>query len=95
MIVAGNRQHGLNDLVERKSRLTHISFLENKTAAATKQGILPRLNRYPAALTQLITDDHGNENTLHEEINDAIDTQSFFVRPLTVGRKAASNKLMG
>jgi hypothetical protein len=33
MIVAGDRQHGLNVLVERKSRLTHVSFLENKTTA--------------------------------------------------------------
>ncbi len=35
MIVAGDRNHGLNVLVERKSRLTHISVLKNKTAAAT------------------------------------------------------------
>ena len=32
MLVAGDRQHGLNVLVERKSRLTPISFLANKTA---------------------------------------------------------------
>jgi len=35
MIVAGNRNHGLNVLAERKSRLTYISVLKNKTAAAT------------------------------------------------------------
>ncbi len=35
MIVAGDRNHGLKVLVERKSRLTHISVLKNKTAAAT------------------------------------------------------------
>ncbi len=37
MIVAGDRNHGLNVLVEHKSRLTHISVLPNKTAVATKQ----------------------------------------------------------
>ena len=47
MVVAGDRQHGLNVLVDRKSRLTHISFLENKTAAATKKVMLRRLKAYP------------------------------------------------
>jgi IS30 family transposase len=44
MIVAGDRNHGLNVLVERKSRLTHISFLKNKTAPATQQVLCRRLN---------------------------------------------------
>ena len=44
MIVAGDRTHGLNVLVERKSRLTHSSCLKNKTAAATKHVLRRRLN---------------------------------------------------
>jgi len=95
MIVAGDRQHGLNVLVERKSRLTHISFLENKTAAATKQVILRRLNRYPATLTQSITYDNGSENTLHEEINEALATQSFFCAPYHSWEKGSVEQTNG
>ena len=43
MIVAGARNHGLNVVGERKSRLTHSSGLANKTAATTKQGMRWRL----------------------------------------------------
>lgn len=55
MLVAGDRTHGQNVLVDRKSRLTHISFLANKTAATTKQVILQRLKAYPDATKQSIT----------------------------------------
>jgi IS30 family transposase len=95
MIVGGDRQHGLNVLVDRKSRLTHISFLENKTAAFTKQVILRRLKAYPASLKQSITYDNGSENTCHEALNEALGTTSFFVRRITVGRKAAWNRSTG
>jgi len=63
MIVAGDRTHGLNVLVERKSRLAHISFLENKTAIATQQVWCRRLKAYPGSLKQSIPYDHGSENT--------------------------------
>ena len=95
MIVAGDRQHGLNVLVERKSRLTHISVLENKTAAATKQVLLRRLKRYPAALTQSITYDNGSENALHEEINAALGTQSFFCAPYHSWEKGSVEQVNG
>jgi len=78
MIVADDRHHGLNVLVERKSRLTHISFLKNKTAAATKQVMHRRLHAYPASLTQSITYDNGSENTCHEELNEALGTTSQY-----------------
>jgi IS30 family transposase len=95
MIVAGDRQHGLNVLVERKSRLTHISLLEDKTAAVTKHVIRRRLQRYPTALTQSITYDNGSENTLHEEINEALDTQSFFCAPYHSWEKGSVEQVNG
>ena len=81
MIMAEDRQHGLNVLVERTSRLTYISFLENKTAAATKQVMRRKLDAYPASLTQSITYDNGRETTCHEELNEALGTTSFFCVP--------------
>jgi len=81
MIVAGDRQHGLNVLVDGKSRLTHIRFLGYKTAAATKKVMLRRLKGYPGSLTQSMTYDTGRENTLHEGMNKALGTESLFCAP--------------
>ena len=95
MIVAGDRQHGLNVLVDGKSRLTHIRFLGYKTAAATKKVMLRRLKGYPGSLTQSMTYDTGRENTLHEGMNKALGTEPLFCAPITVGRKAVWNRSMG
>jgi IS30 family transposase len=95
MIVAGDRQHGLNVLGERKSRLTHISLLADKTAAVTKHVIRRRLKRYPTALTQSITYDNGSENTLHEEINELLATQSFFCAPYHSWEKGSVEQVNG
>jgi len=95
MIVAGTRTHGLNVLVERKSRLTHISFLAKKTAAATRKAILRRLTRHPSALRQSITYDNGSENTCHEEINGALHTKSFFCAPYHSWEKGSVEQVNG
>jgi IS30 family transposase len=95
MIVAGDRNHGLNVLVERKSRLTHISILPNKTAAATKQVMRRRLNAYPAPLKQSITYDNGSENTCHEELNEALGTMSFFCAPYHSWEKGSVEQVNG
>ncbi len=95
MIVAGDRTHGLNVLVDRKSRLTHISFLKTKTAAATKKVILRRLKTYPRSLTQTMTYDNGSENTLHEELNEALGTASFFCAPYHSWEKGSVEQVNG
>ena len=95
MIVAGDLNHGLNVVVERKSRLTHISLLKNKTAAATKQVMRRRLHAYPASLTQSITYDNGSENTRHEELNEALGTTSFFCAPYHSWEKGSVEQVNG
>ena len=95
MIVAGDRQHGLTVLVDRKSRLTHISVLANKTAMGTKQVIRRRLSGYPATLKQSITYDNGSENTCHEELNKALGTKSFFCAPYHSWEKGSVEQVNG
>ncbi len=95
MIVAGDLNHGLNVVVERKSRLTHISLLKNKTAAATKRVMRRRLNTYPASLKQSITYDNGSENTCHEELNEALGTASFFCAPYHSWEKCSVEQING
>lgn len=95
MLVAGDRTHGLNVLVDRKSRLTHISFLANKTAVITKQAMYRRLKAYPDLLKQSITYDNGSENTLHEELNEALGSTSFFCAPYHSWEKGRVEQMNG
>ena len=95
LLVAGDRQHGLSVLVEHKSRLAHLSLVATKTAAATKHAILGRLHAYPKGLTQSLTYENGSENTLHEEINAALGTQSFFCAPYHSWEKGSVEQVNG
>jgi len=67
--------------VERKTRLTMISKINQKTAENTKQSIIERLKSLPHSLRRSITYDNGYENVLHEKINEALKTNSFFCHP--------------
>ena len=95
MLAAADRTHGLNVLVDRKSRLTHISVLSNKTAAATKTVLLRRLKAYPCSLRQTITYDNGQENTQHEAINAALGTKSYFCAPYHSWEKGSVEQTNG
>ena len=80
-VIGSDRKHALNVLVDRKTRLTHITLLIAKTAEETKKAIINRLKNYPSAMKQSITYDNGTENTEHTLINKKLATQSYFCEP--------------
>lgn len=94
-VVGGDRQSGLNVIVERASRLVNISLMINKTAKASKTAILQRLSRHPRALVQSITYDNGSENVLHHEINDKLDASSYFCMPYHSWEKGSVEQING
>ena len=67
--------------VERKTRVTLISKIDYKTAFNTKDSIIQRLCALPKKLRQTITYDNGYENSLHEDVNKAIQIKSYFCTP--------------
>ena len=91
-IVGGDRKSGLNVIVERKTRLTNMSFMPQKSAEHTKKSIIRRLSNHPEHLVNSITYDNGSENVLHQEINDKLHVQSYFCEPYHSGKKALSNR---
>ena len=93
-MVGGERKSGLNVIVERTTRLVNISLMKNKTAQETKSAVIRRLSNHPDELVKSNTYDNGSENILHQEINDKLGAQSFFVNPIIVGRKVLLNKSM-
>jgi IS30 family transposase len=94
-IIGVDKSSGLNVVVERATRLANLSFLKNKTAKQTKDAVIRRLNQHPQALVKSITYDNGTENTLHQEINDKLDTKSFFCFPYHSWEKGSVEQVNG
>ena len=73
--------------VERKTRVTLISKIDYKTSFNTRDSIIKRLRALPQKLRQTITYDNGYENSLHEDVNRALQIKSFSALPMPAGRK--------
>ncbi|MBL4711338.1 MAG: IS30 family transposase [Gammaproteobacteria bacterium] len=94
-IVSSDRQSGLNVIVERKTRLTHISFMENKTAQLTHHALVKRLKHHPSAFKKSITYDNGSENTQHKKTNAKLNLASYFCAPYHSWEKGSVEQING
>ena len=94
-IVSGDLKHGLNVVVERKNRVTHISLLKAKTAKETKEALIRRLEHYPEQFKQSITYDNGSENTQHQSVNAILGTDSYFCEPYHSWEKGSVEQVNG
>jgi len=90
----GSRQSRaiVNVLADRKSRLTLLKKLPQKTAKTTRRAIIQSLIDYPA---YTITYDNGSENSEHEEINKVLDTKSYFCEPYHSWEKGTVENTIG
>lgn len=90
----GSRQSKVvvNVLADRKSRVTLLKKLLQKTANATKRAIIQSLIEYPS---YTITYDNGSENTEHEEINKVLDIKSYFCEPYHSWEKGTVENTIG
>jgi len=94
-IVSSDRQSGLNVIAERKSRLTHISFIKNKTADLTHNTIVKRIKHHPDAFRKSITYDNGSENTQHIKTNTKLNLVSYFCEPYHSWEKGTVEQING
>jgi len=85
----------INVLTDRKSRVTLLKKLPQKTAEDTKLAILESLGKYPVNYRRTITYDNGSENTEHKEINKILDTQSYFCEPYHSWEKGTVENTIG
>ena len=65
-------------LVDRLTRKTHIKKLERKTAYLTSSSIVFALSEYNITHIHSITYDNGCEFAGHEDVNKALQCQSYF-----------------
>lgn len=94
-VVGADRSVSLNVVIERSSRLVNISLIKNKTAAETKSALIRRLANHPKELVKSITYDNGTENVLHQDINDSLDSLSFFCAPYHSWEKGSVEQVNG
>lgn len=87
------RSCGLNVLVERASRLTHITKLESKKSKHTEKVIVRRLSKHPSEMTKSITYDNGSENAAHIKINTKLNLKSYFCQPYHSWEKGAVEQI--
>ena len=80
-IVSSHNSTILNVILERTSRYTIITKLNNKTAKLSQRAIKLRLIDFPQLARQSITYDNGTENVLHDKVNDFLNCQSYFYQP--------------
>lgn len=80
-IVSRASREALNVLVERKSRFTQITRLQQMTSSSTRDVITQRLSRFSEQLRKSLTYDNGSENYQHEQINQTLGTLSYFCAP--------------
>ena len=77
-VVSKQNNAGLNVLVERKSRYTLITKINDQSSETTCKAIIGCLSEIPSEKCRSITYDNGSENFKHQEINDILNMVSFF-----------------
>lgn len=80
-IVCGESVESINNLVERKSRLTLLTKIPDMKPATTKNVIQMQLGQIKGLGRKSITYDNGFENREHHLINRKFRMQSYFCNP--------------
>lgn len=94
-VVSRQSKTALNVITERKSRLTRISIIKQKTAACTDKAIKKALSIYPAHIRKTITYDNGSENVFHMKTNKALGTNSYFCNAYHSWEKGSAENRIG
>jgi IS30 family transposase len=67
--------------VERKTRYTRLRKIPNKTAQAAYEALHGIFAPVIPSLRRSVTYDNGLENALHDDLNNALDMNSYFCAP--------------
>jgi IS30 family transposase len=79
-IVGAKHKGAITSMVERKTKLTKLVLLKERTARATKAGIIARLEPLKAHVLTL-TSDNGKEFASHRKISKKLDSDFYFCHP--------------
>ncbi|MGF1723163.1 IS30 family transposase [Photobacterium nomapromontoriensis] len=94
-IESKGRKLALNVVVERVSRISHITKLSSKKALATKNALVKKLTTYPKEFVCSVTYDNGPENAGHLKVNEELDCKSYFCQAYHSWEKGAVEQVNG
>lgn len=94
-IVSKQSKAALNVVVERRSRVVHISPLAGKLATLTRDVIIQCIGAYPKSWRRSISYDNGTENIAHEAVNEALQCRSYFCAPYRSWEKGTVENTIG
>lgn len=90
-----NHKPGINTLVERKSGLTFITKLKDKTSASTTAVINHRFKNLPTNLKLTLTMDNGSENSGWKEVEQLTNTKCYFAHPYHAWERGSNENTNG
>lgn len=85
----------LNVLVERKSRLTRITKMPDRTARSTRHAVTHQLSSVNPRARHSVTYDNGHENTEHFKVNRTLNMRSYFCEPYRSWEKGTVEHTIG
>jgi IS30 family transposase len=81
--------------IERSSRYIKIKKIKQNKAEIFSKTIVRRMTSLPTCARRSITYDNGSENTLHELVNDQLNTDSYFCNPYHSWEKGSVENVIG
>ena len=80
---------------ERKTMLTKIHRVLNRTSEENEQALNQTIDSFPAEVFKSITFDNGTENACHTKIRDGYDIQTFFCDVYAAWQKGGVENTIG
>lgn len=93
-IISQGKQQAIVTLTERKSRLTLLKKVNDRTAKTVAQAMIDLLQPF-AAQTLTITCDNGKEFTEHREIAKALQADVYFAHPQSAWERGSNENANG
>lgn len=88
-------QSALSVTVERRSRVTVLTKLEDRTAATKTEALIDRLGSLPMQWKKTITTDNGAENTKHQIVTRNTGMKVYFCHPYHSWEKGTVENMNG
>lgn len=85
----------IHALVERKSRYLKLTKILRNSSDCVRNAIVRRLSPLKKSFRQSITYDNGSENFAHREVNNILQTQSYFCNPYHSWEKGSVENAIG
>jgi IS30 family transposase len=94
-LIVGSGKSALKVCVERKTRMTKIRKVKNKTAQQSNKALQEMLSSLPKNAIRSITYDNGTENAAHGQLNKILQTASYFCLPYHSWQKGSVENTNG